>query len=175
MVLRSAEVQKSSVYYGKVVVHRCHWRRKKCRPKKSAIQSRKMPSKEELLFNMEKLLPVSEKWENAIQWRFAIQLRKDSVCLKKMKKRAILSRKRSSKEELLFNMENVPSVSKSAIDNEKISYNERAQKCHPKRKKCHPRKSIIYNKKRYHKMSIKNSAEKCYPKQKKCHLSKCCC
>ena len=64
-----------------------------------------------------------------------------------MKKRAILSRKRSSKEELLFNMENVPSVSKSAIDNEKISYNEHAQKCHPKGKKCHPWKSIIYNKK----------------------------
>ena len=147
MVLRSAEVQKSAVHYGKVAVHRCHRRRKKCRPKKSAIQSRKMPSKEELLFNMEKLLPVSEKWKNAIQWRFAIQLRKDSVCLKKMKKRAILSRKRSSKEELLLNMENVPSVSKSAINNEKISYNERTQKCHPKRKKCHPWKSIIYNKK----------------------------
>ena len=44
-----------------------------------------------------------------------------------MKKRAILSRKRSSKEELLFNMENVPSVSKSAINNEKISYKERTQ------------------------------------------------
>ena len=115
--------------------------------RKVPFKAEEMPSKEELLFNMEKLLPVSEKWKNAIQWRFAIQLWKDSVCLKKMKKRAILSRKRSSKEELLFNMENVPSVSKSAIDNEKISYNERAQKCHPKRKKCHPRKSIIYNKK----------------------------
>ena len=81
----------------------------------------KMPPKEELLFNMEKVLSFSEKYrwqwknaekfkkvpskaeKNAIQGRVAVQYGKGTTCLR-------IAEKMPSKEDLLFNMEKVASV-----------------------------------------------------------------